>query len=532
MKVTNCEHPRLVFNKYLNRKVLVSCGKCNICKQERRNRWVSRMINEAKAWKFVRVIHLDYNDDMIPTYQLEEEHLVEQQSRFYTNKNLKQQYEHNWLPVADFEELLIGKNEYESNYFYTRLYDYDRGINHVDIRDIQRFCKRLNTYIKREVTGHYHNFRYAIAAEYGETTFRAHYHGIIYFNDPRIADNFERLLVKSWTDGNLVPLGHAYSEADRGHAASYISKYIVKPADIPICYSHSRLSTFFTCSRRPPLGVFDKPIEEIQGLFDSGACERVTTKNVEGITRLAVLPVSGTFENHLFPKCPLYSVLPSWLRTRLIRFAAESESLSHFVLDILKEFYNCVPLVDIESRDWFDAIPNFPRFVNLYSDVAKIVDVMTEGMTKLHFIYSLYYCGRNVYYLSQIFHKSLDDTILCIDRHYQKKELYNLGLFYRLQDDLIKQKLVDDIAVFYPYNHMDETQALRFPPKSVNDCKASQLIIEESHITEKMALQQNIKSAYLDGKRETDPVLFNFIKDFFYGKKCDENAQAIANAWS
>ena len=451
MKITHCEHPRLVYNKYLGKKVLASCGMCAVCTTERKKKWISRMITEGKSWRFVRVINLDYNDEFIPRYELgEDEMLYEVQERFYKSKFNELDFKRNNVSLDSFNEIFesitdLKERENEQSYFYSRLYEHRLGVPHVDVRDLQSFFKRLNIYFKRYVTGEFHNFRYAYAAEYGSTTFRPHYHIILYFSDSRIASTLRYYCSKAWcVEGDVSrPLGHVKVERDRGHAASYISKYIVKPADIPKCYSHSALATFFTASRRPPLGSLPQSTEEVRALFFGKSCTRVVPQVKDGVTRPAVVPVGENLESRLFPKCSLYSALPVDVRTQLLRAAYESENFGKFVA---KCFLRCCKvsdfgLIDLEDGRWYESI-NFitsnlsdksyllnydvGKFLKdkfLVQDLEKVILRMTELFTKYHFLSQVYYCSRHIDLLHKMFDISFEECLYHIDRYYEKKEL-------------------------------------------------------------------------------------------------------------
>lgn len=553
MKVTHCEHPRLVYNKYLGKKVLASCGKCAVCTTERKKRWISRIINESKCWKFTRVIHLDYNDKFIPRYELgEDEYLYEVQQRFYRRKHNELDFQRNNIKLSDFEDIFsnleIEQQNNERNYLYNRIYNHRLGLPHVDVRDIQDWAKRLNTYFKRYVTGEWHNFRICYAAEYGETTFRPHYHLLLFFNDSRVAETLPLYASKAWSDGGNLqnPYGHCKVELDRGHAASYISKYITKFADIPKCYSHSRLSTFFVASRRPPLGMLLQSVEEIQAIFNSRSCTRVKPQECEGVTRPVVVPLETGFESRCFPKPPLYSSLPANVRIELTRSAVDSRDFSSFVA---KCFLRCVKvddfgLLDLEDNKWYLGIGDIKcnlsdktyllnvdigKFVKdsfLCSRLDFVILRMTECFTKFHFLLSFYYVGRHIDWLHKQFNIPVDRVIRNVDSYYRKRELRKLGLFYKLQQQLLLDGSVEDWRCFYPLTFLEGDQV------SPNDCKVAKFYLSDCVSFKIRDFQARIKSNYLSSLKEKDYELFNLIKTYFYAKKCDEDAQALTHAWA
>lgn len=113
-------------------------------------------------------------------------------------------------------------------------------------RDIQLFLKRLRKRFQPK------KIRYFICSEYGPTTNRPHYHGIIFglgidqtvSKAKRLAE-IQSLLQDVWQNG--------FVSADfcNGPRCNYCAKYCVKPHG---AVSESRTPPFILCSRRPAIG--------------------------------------------------------------------------------------------------------------------------------------------------------------------------------------------------------------------------------------------------------------------------------------
>ena len=120
---------------------MVPCGKCIDCLQKRRNDWVFRIKQELKVSSSAFFVTLTYNDENLPRDE---------------NDN----------PC-------------------------------VEIKDVQLFFKRLRKKIQP------HKIRYFLTSEYGGTTYRPHYHFIL-FNFPHEKYDINKVLRETWKNGFIM----------------------------------------------------------------------------------------------------------------------------------------------------------------------------------------------------------------------------------------------------------------------------------------------------------------------------------------
>ena len=255
-----CLHPVTIERELLmpsgvleNRKITVRCGKCEACFLDRQMMWRIRINEEFAACDSAIFFTLTYDDDHLPYH------------RAFDEKDLD-------LPITSEEISLYGPcsrrrlRTYRLRELYKRtpmrlthcfceedkalfLMRHRFGIfNSVCYkRDVQLFLKRLRKKLQP------HKIRYFICSEYGPTTSRPHYHGIL-FNYPvnkalpkeKLLSEVESLLEATWKNG--------FVRADlcNGPRCNYCAKYCVKPSD---ALSIQRVAPFILCSRRPAIGA-------------------------------------------------------------------------------------------------------------------------------------------------------------------------------------------------------------------------------------------------------------------------------------
>lgn len=131
-----------------------------------------------------------------------------------------------------------------SAYFFTLTYDdehvsvNENGFPSVSKDDIQRFMKRLRKmYVPNKI-------RYFITSEYGPSTLRPHYHGLIFGAPVASVDRIYRDLEKAWG------LGYVQAGTVTPASINYCAKYCVSKHSSPV----GSTPCFSLMSRRPGLG--------------------------------------------------------------------------------------------------------------------------------------------------------------------------------------------------------------------------------------------------------------------------------------
>lgn len=512
MHISSCLHPVRIYNIYTHEQMFVPCGKCAACANSRAKKWIDRLNQESRCWKYCFNLYLDYSDAFVPTFQIVGEYLLEQQKRFFRRFT----FDDVCIPLQD-----LNIKDYELDYLVNRC-ECHHGIPHASVLDVQQFKKRLNKYIFKHITGTYNNFRSAIVAEYGPTTFRGHYHGLLWFNDDRIAARIQEAVSKCWK------FGHSTADApkhSRNAIAGYVAQYLNRPTHLPTFYTHRLLSPFFLTSRYPPIGSLYESDSEIQRLFLSGSVCRVTENVRDGKTEICSVPLSSTLKARLYPKCPRFSTLSDPCRIELYRCLLQENGEPYDTweecyfylrkkLGIRDDYFG----LDIYKSNW----SNYWLF-RFFSDI-------TEKFTNVASLLSLYRNTKRIYLQSMIFGISYSEYIKRILKFYKDYELFKLKQFYEFQEEYTRTHLVSGLLYAYPLDchlrncfphwlqeHLDLSKCDEFVQYKAH----SEYLFEESH----KRVKQN---GYLEKLKLRDPVLLKIINDYHYGKKCYETNEAVS----
>lgn len=518
MHISSCLHPQKVYNKYTNEVLYVPCGKCAACSNIRAKRWIEKMNQESRCWKYAFSLYLDYNEDSCPRFGLVGDYLVEQNPRFFK----KFTFDEICIPISD----LKFDYEYERDYLFDRCTNHD-GIPHASVRDIQLFKKRLNKWLFKHVTGRYQNFRSAITAELGPTTFRGHYHGILWFNDDRIASKIQEGVTACWSFNNR-PLGHTTCEPPKESAdavAGYVAQYITRPTHLPSFHSDHRLSQFFLTSKNPPIGSLYESSKEVREIFFNGSCERVANVVRQGQVQICSVPLSPVFKNRLFPKCPRFDRISDFERVKLYRCLLREDG-SPFE-DFREAKYQ------LKRKLGFSYIDSAMHDAPLSNSwLTEFLFSITDGFQNDAPLLSLYRISSRIYFQSQIFGISFNEYLQHIFSFHNNYKKYQLKKFYEFQESFTYSP--SELVYMYPsyvdfYNSqplwLQERLSL-YKSKEFTQYKSqAEFIYEDSH-------KRSKRNSYFEKLSRRDPSLTSILNRFFDAKKCYETNEAESCAWS
>lgn len=522
MHICNCEHPIKIYNKYVHDWMYVRCGKCNVCRNSRAKRWVDRLNQERLCHTFTMFIYLDYDNDHLPKFDLSYDPSTGE--RFLSDSAYT-------FDDALFNEYCIPFNELkfdddaDLDYFNDRL-NHPLRLPHGSVRDVQLFLKRFNKYCHDKITKTYRNFRYFIVQEYGPTTFRPHYHGLMFVDSQEIADRFGEILRETWR------LGHSDAQFVESTAASYVAQYLNCDTHLPSFYAHPKIRPFFLCSRQPPIGSLLQSDEEVQEIFFSASPERVCRTSASQ-NSLSVVPLLPSLKSRLFPKCPRFGALSHPLRVALYGLVDAAEGKYYQDYDGWKKYLieRCFPSYPIND-DWFD----YSSFIHTtdnfqHSEVADYLCLITDNFAEDRPLRELFRISNRVLFQAAIFGVSLDFYVGHIEKFYQNCELNKLKVQYSTQESLLldPRNCVDDLVYMYPLykENVSESLSLNLNICDVPDYKSMVSLHKEIsyHNT-----KTSKKNAYFEGRlKDHDSKLYNLMKKF-YGKKCDENAETLSEA--
>lgn len=250
--VTRCQNPRTVVNRYTHEPVVVPCGSCPSCILRRSGIQTNLLTSYSAQFRYVYFVTLTYAPRFLPTLEVS---IVETCTDDIADVSVVPNI--NDLDASDPNTYLFGfrsvprsasvkvKNstvertfkDPEVKFSYPmkpkELLSILGKINHnvpnripyVCNRDLDLFLKRLRSYYLDE------KLRYYAVSEYGPTSFRPHWHLLLFSNSERFSETILENVSKAWS------YGRCDASLSRGFAAPYVASYVNSFVALPDFYT-------------------------------------------------------------------------------------------------------------------------------------------------------------------------------------------------------------------------------------------------------------------------------------------------------
>lgn len=249
--VTRCQNPRTVVNKYTHEPIVVSCGSCPSCILRRSGIQTNLLTSYSSQFRYVYFVTLTYAPCFLPTLEVS---VVEACTDDIADVSVVPDI--NDLDVGDPNTYLFGfrsvprsasvklKNSTVERTFKDPdvVFSYPmtpkdllsilskvkhnvpNRIPYVCNRDLDLFLKRLRSYYPDE------KLRYYAVSEYGPTSFRPHWHLLLFSNSERFSQTVLENVSKAWS------YGRCDASLSRGFAAPYVASYVNSFVALPDFY--------------------------------------------------------------------------------------------------------------------------------------------------------------------------------------------------------------------------------------------------------------------------------------------------------
>lgn len=250
--VTRCQHPRTVVNKYTHEPVVVPCGCCPSCVLRRSGIQTNLLTTYSAQFRYVYFVTLTYAPCFLPTLEVSTiEACTDDIADVPCFPNIDD------LDAGDPNTYLFGfrsvprsasvklKNstverifkDPEVKFTYPMKpkellsilgkikHNVPNRIPYVCNRDLDLFLKRLRSYYPDE------KLRYYAVSEYGPTSFRPHWHLLLFSNSERFSQTVLENVSKAWS------YGRCDASLSRGFAAPYVASYVNSFVALPDFYT-------------------------------------------------------------------------------------------------------------------------------------------------------------------------------------------------------------------------------------------------------------------------------------------------------
>lgn len=504
-----CFHPLRIYNKVTHEFEYHNCGKCAYCLSLRATELATRCFNECKQHKYAIFFTLTYDNENIP-------YIAPSPTGKYwylVNRTVKS-VDGLSVPIVHYDEMDIPQN---------KVIETSDGPVDIDafavvhLPDIQRFQKRLRINISRQFN-HYDkktqkelydlrqkeiSIRIFVNPEYGPTTFRPHYHGIVWTDSQEVANSlldpyrgskrgndrsyWHGLIYKSWQMCNPE---RCDAQFVTNSAPNYVAQYVAGSLDLPDVLRQKPFRPKPLGSKNPIIGSYKVNYEELADTFYNGTVEFTRWDDEAKDFTPALLSYQTL--SRFFARCEAYDVQDDYAQLRLFekydrmsyvrRPVVRHGVLNYKTLDVKSYDYNLTYL-DCPDNDYFRYQNlRFYKCVKYWSSRDVTVPVRSSDG-------------------SVLYHDTVRLTPLQVIRKFRR--IYDNMKLHQLRNFYLEQEIISQSLLFSGVRSM-LTYLLSYYPEFVHRLPALLMFN-----TQKIALQNQLSSF---GLSLTDLYSGNCIK--------------------
>lgn len=413
--------------------VLVSCGKCSACLQEKANKRANRIRNNFKHGYVALFITLTYTNNFVPFVRKSE--ILN--TKDYDDINVYRSASGRWsfsrwngykFNVSNKEQVIervLLTPEMRNNLSSLKpLKGKSKDCVGVCIyKDIQDFFKRLRQYLVRH--DYTKEFTYFSCSEFGGCTFRPHFHALLFVRaeDEKI---FRDAILTSWPYADVNRTAQ-YIELARD-PASYVSSYVNGNFSLSPLLQDSHFKP--KCSMSKHFGVVLDcfSLASILEKIDRGALHYYSPKKFDGTSVVIELPVPKYVLGRFFPFHKGFS----WLsESQLFNILLKPEKVYEYL---------CSSTGSIEIS-------------SVCKNEKSCINIPFECQTKLDnslYSYSPKECHRIVTNLNNCYEKFLLETGLSrYDYAHYYLRAWRIYSSQIIKDSLLSVDKIDDFKDYY-----------------------------------------------------------------------------------
>ena len=295
--LTKCSHPVRILNKTTGDYMFVPCGHCRNCEHNYTSVWQQRLSLETEYAKSTLFFTLTYDNEHIPSLSHEGDNFVS------TDDSRNSSFQ-----LSKFD-LISSHYDFTCIPYIVSNRPIDSGLIGVcSKRDIQLFLKRLRRLVAYDSENLLENvsqsdrqIRYICVAEYGPSTFRPHYHGLLWFVNEAVSEAVRKCYLReAW---KLCDISRVDVQKVYGNAPDYVSKYICRNTRLPSILQMPETRTFKLYSRFPSIGCVSYSSSDCKITTETRnfMYDKIVTSKKNG-TRLVQLPIPKQFYRYWMPR--------------------------------------------------------------------------------------------------------------------------------------------------------------------------------------------------------------------------------------
>lgn len=324
-----------------------------------------------------------------------------------------------------------------------------------DISHVQSFLKRIHSRCFRKFKQN-SLFRYVYCSEYGESSFRPHYHILLFFKSESVRCFVAKNIRTAWL------YGFVHSVYWNGISADYLSTYCVGLSAVAKVYNKGLYRSCFRHSARLGFQTISR-LSEVNDIRHGNYRELTCTKNNSDL----VFAAPYNYLNTLYPKPRDFSYLSSPILYKRCCFALEYFTKNFTKNELVRAIIADVQHYEIHKD--FTLCPHLSNYLTSFdclSPHSKLLKFLTQCLTSDRiFNHVRYDVNVSFNFLNAAKNFSNSDFAL----HFRKLCSYYSQRDTAIQEkekiayEYLKAKNPDDYALtYFDYNHVPFSKKMDF----------------------------------------------------------------------
>ena len=386
-----CTYKKVITNPYTGQRLVVPCGHCESCKQQKANRTKNRIRNTLSVGKVALFVTLTYSDNFVPYVlksDLENENRIELpirrdcSVRRFRNETIVRSTPFSIIDNFSLVDEDTGEIIRHGLEFFPNLWKKGHGFNQERMgvcyyKDIQNFYKRLRTNLLRKFGDSAPSFQFFATTEYGSDKKRPHSHHLVICS----ADDYQRIwdaIYESWLFSNRDAIEIEIAR----DAAAYVSSYVNCDTSLPQVFQEYFVQKR-SASKGFGVGLHAFSLGEVLLKTYDGSLSYSRKVTIDGAPQILDVPIPKYVINRYFPSFKSLCNLSdreirrclfdpaNFFRTRAAQSLEkfDDDEIHRFTVRLInaqKRYIELFPRLDEGYRNVYDYVEDYIRCWSVY----------------------------------------------------------------------------------------------------------------------------------------------------------------------